>query len=137
MNNFGGNKRDGVHIKFFSELGSCGFMFFGYSQVITWLSLSESLFLRRPLLLHGVMLALDTLAINTPHLDTLALLVTDESVKRAPSMCPLLNSMSPIMLATAQLYIKYCNLLGIAIFDVQLCYCSAYSTFILALTDRM
>jgi len=89
MNNFGGNKRDGVHIKFFSELGSCGFMFFGYSQVITWLSLSESLFLRRPLLLHGVMLALDTLAINTPHLDTLALLVTD-----APSMCPLLNSVS-------------------------------------------
>ena len=90
----------------------------------TWTSLSDSFLLHRQLLLLDVVrpswwhadITLDTMALDAPQ--SLAVLVTDAPARRAPTIRPLLNSdMSPIV--------------WIAMFYVQLCYCSAKSNFTL------
>lgn len=88
--------------------------------VRTRTSLSDSFLLRRQLLRLDVVrpsrryavITLDTVALDTSH--RLAVLLTDAPARRAPTICPLLNSdMSPIM-----------SVVWTAVFYVQLCFCS-------------
>lgn len=80
-------------------------------------SLSDSFLLRPQLILLDVVrpswwyadITLDTVALDTSQ--RLAVLVTDAPARRAPTICPLLNSgMSPIMLCALQYFEQNCAL---------------------------